>query len=63
MNIGKKIDTTAKWSKTTYCISFVCECVSKPDVWTKLGYLYNQLCFPVASQSEGLVQQQEGSQR
>lgn len=51
-----------KMSETTCCISIICESVSKPDVWTELGYLYNRLCFSVVSQSEGL-QQQEGPQR
>ena len=34
-----------KTFKRTYCISFICESVSKPDVFTILAYLCNQLSF------------------
>uniref|UniRef100_A0A669EDL1 [histone H3]-lysine(27) N-trimethyltransferase n=1 Tax=Oreochromis niloticus TaxID=8128 RepID=A0A669EDL1_ORENI len=29
---------------STYCITFVCEFVSKPDVWTNLGDSHSNLC-------------------
>lgn len=41
--------THCKMFKTTHFISFICECVTEPDVCTKQGYLCNLLSVSLLS--------------